>query len=579
MKWTNSASKQKFYDAGQEIEISRSGFSRGYGMANSSLSSCQNRLFFVMAVFLFVFIVLCCRVFYICLSNRFNVKDVGFNQETLAQMQQSPIKRADILDRNSIVLATSLPTVNLYANPQKILDAKEAAAKLSAVFPDVLYEDILEKLSKKGKFIYIKRNLSPSQQYDINALGLPGLDFEEVEKRVYPHKNLFSHLLGTTNIDNKGVQGVERFLDKRLQSSDIPLKLSIDVGIQDTIRTQLYEGMQKYKSLGATAILMNVNSAEVISMVSLPDFDPNDNKSSSLKNRFNFATSGVYEPGSVFKIFNAALGLESGKIKETDSFDATKPIKLKYNTIKDYRPENRWLSLAEVLIYSSNIGSAHIALKVGKTQQQNFMEDLGFFASTSLESAENAKPIVPRRWPEETVATLSYGYGMSVTPMHLIAAFSAIVNGGTYKTPTLIKTQGDVAGQRVISENTSKKMLRLLRRVVVEGSGKNANVEGYEVAGKTGTANKLVDGKYINGKVITSFLATFPASNPQYALLVVLDEPQAIKETWGFVTSGWNTVPTANNIIKAIAPQLNIKGNEELIDNSKKRLLEASFQR
>ncbi|MFI3242112.1 MAG: penicillin-binding protein 2 [Alphaproteobacteria bacterium] len=574
----NVRNKATVYDAGCEIEVSKSGFSKGYGIKDDAFSTCKTRLFFVMSIFLFVFVVLTIRVFDVCLSNQFNISHKTIEEKHLAYLNKNPIKRADIVDRNGIVLATSLPTVNLYANPSKILNAKETAIKLSAVLPDMLYEDILEKLQRKSKFIYLKRNLTPSQQYQINALGIPGLDFEDVEKRVYPHSSLLSHLLGTTNIDNKGVQGLERFLDERLQKSDIPLELSIDAGIQDTIRTELYAGVKKFSALGGTAILMDVKTAEVISMVSLPDFDPNNNNQSA-KNKFNFATSGVYEPGSVLKVFNAALGLESGEIKMSDSFDATKPIKLKYNTIKDYRGENRVLSLQEVLVYSSNIGSAHIGLKVGKKAQQKFMKKIGFLDKIDIETFERQSPITPRRWEEETVATISYGYGISLTPMHLITAFSAVVNGGIYNNPSFIKKTNLSEGKRIISEDTSKKMRQLLRGVVVDGSGKGANVRGYEIAGKTGTANKLVDGKYINGKVMTSFLSTFPASNPKYALFVMLDEPKATKDTWGFVTSGWNTVPTTRKIIEAIAPQLNIQANEELLEDSSKRIIEVSYQK
>lgn len=255
---------------------------------------------------------------------------------------------------------------------KKILNAQKAAAELSRILPDIRYEDILAKLQRRGSFVYIKRNLSPAQQYQINYLGIPGLEFEDGEKRIYPHKNLFAHLLGNTNIDNKGISGIEKKLDERLTQSDIPLQLTIDAGIQDTIRSELATAVEKYNAEGAAAILMDVKSGEIISMISLPDYDPNLNDYKTPRAQFNFATKGVYEPGSVLKIFNAALGLESGKVKLADRFDATKPLKLRYNTIKDYRGENRWLTLQEVLIYSSNIGSAQIALKVGKKNSRIF---------------------------------------------------------------------------------------------------------------------------------------------------------------------------------------------------------------
>lgn len=578
-KYFSSKKQVKFYTPGEEIGIDKKGLFKHYSFKNDSFNTCKNRTFFAIFGFICVYLCLSIRLFDVCLSNDFKIKSKTIDEAKLHSLSSNPIKRADITDRHGIVLATSLPTVNLYANPKKVLDVEKSAQNLARILPDMLYEDILSKLKSRAKFVYIKRNLSPSQQYQINALGIPGLEFEEGEKRVYPHKSLFSHLLGSTDIDNYGIMGIERALDERLTSSDIPLKLSVDAGIQDTIKTFLSEGMQQFNASGATAILMDVKTSEIISMVSLPDFDPNDNKMPSPRAQFNFATLGAYEPGSVFKVFNAAMGLESGKIKVSDSFDATKPLKLRYNTIKDYRGENRWLSLPEVLIYSSNIGSAQIALRVGKKQQQEFMKNLGFFSNIDIEIAERAKPIVPKRWGEETVATVAYGYGLSVTPMHLITAFSAIVNGGIYHTPSLLNKENPDTGHRVVSKKTSAEMIDLLRQVVTTGSGRRANVTGYEVAGKTGTANKLINGKYIDKKVMTTFVSTFPASNPQYALLVMLDEPQATKETWGFVTSGWNTVPTTNKIITAIAPQLNIEGNIDLDEKRKFRIIEASFEK
>lgn len=257
---------------------------------------------------------------------------------------------------------------------------------------------------------------------------------------------------------------MEKQLDGRLTSSDVPLQLTIDSGVQDTIREKLAAAVKKYNAAGASAILMDVNNGEIIAMISLPDFDPNLSGNPDERSQFNFTTKGLYEPGSVFKIFNAALGLESGKIKLSDRFDATKPLKLKYNTIKDYRGENRWLDLQEILIYSSNIGSAQIALKVGQDEQKKFLRKMGLFDPlSSFEVTEKAAPSLPRRWGETTTATVSYGYGVSVTPLHIIAAFAAIVNGGIYHAPTLLKNHHD-EGHRVISAKTSAAMRKLLAR-------------------------------------------------------------------------------------------------------------------
>ncbi len=538
---------------------------------------CKNRVIFAIFSFALAFLVISVRLFDVCISDSFLKRNE--QASSLRAYMQNPIKRADIVDRNGTILATSLPTVNLYANPQKILNAKKAARKLCQLLPELKYDDVYKKLSSRGKFVYLKRNLTPSQQYQINCLGIPGLEFENGEKRVYPHQNLFAHVIGSTNIDNQGISGIEKAMDERLTQSDIPLVLSVDAGVQDTIRLHLAEAVKKFNALGATAVLMDVNTAEIIAMVSLPDYDPNTNRVKTERALFNMATKGVYEPGSVLKIFNTAMALESGKVKVADKFDATEPLKLKYNVIKDYRGENRWLSVPEILIYSSNIGSARMALKAGGNEQRNFLEKIGFFDSLDIEVAEKGHPLVPKRWGEGTIATVAFGYGVAVTPLHVVTAFSSVVNGGVYHSPSLLKGSSKEAnGHRVISYNTSKAMRQLLRNVVVEGSGKRANVLGYEVAGKTGTANKLsAEGKYVNKKVRTTFVATFPVSAPQYALLLMLDEPKATKETWGFVTSGWNTVPTAGKLIEALAPQLNVPANYDLDELRQNRIIEASY--
>ena len=290
------------------------------------------------------------------------------------------------------------------------------------------------------------------------------------------------------------------------------------------------------------------------------------------------ATMGVYEPGSILKVFNTAMSLESGKIKVSDSFDASKPLKLKSRVVKDYHAENRWLSVAEILVHSSNIGSAQMALRAGGTEQRNFLEKVGFFDKLDIELAEKGRPITPRRWDEGTVASIAYGYGVAVSPLHVLTGYSSIVNGGIYHSPTLIKGSAKTKnGYRVVSYNTSKNMRKLLRMVVTDGSGRRANVPGYEVGGKTGTANLIVNGKYVKGKVRTSFVSAFPISNPKYALIVTYNDPKSAHETWRLVDAGWNSAPTAYNIISAVAPQLNLKANFDIDEQRRQRIIEASY--
>ncbi len=568
--------QEDFYLPGEEIKIDKAlSFGSGLTCEKDPLAICKNRVLFAVLCFCAVYLTIALRLFDLCIMPAWQDVD----DARPAKFAQNPIRRADIIDRNGTIVATSLPTVNLYANPRKVPNPEKAAHQLATILPDLDFEVILKKLRHKGSFVYLKRNLTPSQQYQINYLGIPGLEFENGEKRVYPHKNLLAHIVGATNIDNEGISGIEKALDERLTESDIPLQLSIDVGVQDTIRRLLQEGMETYKAIGATAVLLDAQTAEVLALVSLPDFDPNVNKAADERAFFNIAAKGVYEPGSVLKIFNTAMSLESGKVKVADKFDATEPLKLKYNVIKDYRGENRWLSVPEILVYSSNIGSARMALKVGGSEQRSFLEKIGFFDSLDIELAEKGHPLVPKRWSEGTIATVAFGYGIAVSPLHVVSAYAAVVNGGIYHSPSLIKGSAKGKdGHRVISFATSKAMRKLMRLVVTDGSGKRANVAGYEVGGKTGTANKLSEnGKYVDKKVRTTFVSAFPISEPKYALIVMLDEPKPLKETWGFVTAGWNTVPTASKIISAIAPQLNIKANYDLDDERQQRIIEASW--
>ncbi|MBR2299750.1 MAG: penicillin-binding protein 2 [Alphaproteobacteria bacterium] len=566
-----------FYD----IKPSRSnGFETALFEESTNLEAvqtCRNRMSFAVILFFLAYIVLSVRVFMVCLPHGIKISLPDEEYAVRDISVKLPISRADIVDRNGLMIATSLPTVNLYANPKKIQDAKDAAEKLSLIFPDLSYDDIYAKLTKKrSSFAMIKHDLSPAQQANVNDLGIPALEFQTSEKRVYLHSNLFAHVLGYTNVDNVGQAGLEKFMHKRLTESSKPLKLTLDIGVQDTIREELLHAVEKYKAIGAAAILMDVNTGEVLSLVSLPDYNPNIKIPVGEKSLFNFITQAAYEPGSVFKTFNTALGLESGKVKVTDKFDATKPIVIQKRKIHDDHAKNRWLTVDEILTYSSNIGSVRIAEKVGKEGQISFLKNLGFFNKIEdFEISEKARPLYQseKNWAPITIATVSYGHGISVSPLHIITAFSALVNGGIYHTPTLIKSDTQKVSRRVLSEHTSKQMRPLLRNVVLYGSGKQAEVAGYEVGGKTGTANKADKGSYATTRVTNSFISTFPSSDPKYALLVIIDEPQGVPETHNLRASGWNAAPTSGKIIASIAPQLGLKANFDI--NAQKAYIKA----
>lgn len=579
-KLLSKDSRSNFYLPGEEIDLRREDMFVNWEEESQKGYAGKARILLVAFCASFAYLMVAFRLLDTCILPNWNDDNNSSNKYTIHEK----IHRADIVDRNGAIVATSLPTKDLDANAKNILSPRETAIKLTEIFPDLDFESVYQKLKKRRGTFTIKRNLSPHQQSKIIALGNPGLEFRANEKRVYPHQNLLSHIIGVADIDNKGISGLEQGLDERIVNSEIPVKLSIDLGVQDSIRSTLLKNKDKFRAITATAILMDVSSGEVIAMVSLPDFDPNNITKKDEKALLNTATARVYEPGSVLKVFNTAMSLESGKVRLSEKFDATEPLKLKYNTIYDYKGENRWLSVEEILIHSSNIGSARMALQAGFSEQYNFLKKIKFFERLQTELVETAKPLVPsyERWKisDSTVATIGYGYGISVSPLHIISAYAAMINGGIYHNPTLLHREKQSEGIRVISDNTSKQMRKLMRAVVTKGSGKKANVLGYEVGGKTGTANKLdTDGTYTRKRVRTTFLAAFPISDPSYALLVMFDEPKATSETSGYTTSGWNAVPTGAEIITTIAPQLNVPANYDLEEQRNNKIIEATFGR
>ena len=563
-KFSLSRKKNTFtYTPGQEIYFSSGRF--GWETEDVAVNVCHNRILLIIGLFLLIYLVIVVRIFDVCLVDGIKLHNDSIMYYRPKSAVAAPVHRANITDRNGVVVATNLPTINLITHPHKITNPKAIALKLAEVFPENSYEHFLNILTRHSKFAYIKRNMSPQQQAMVNALGFPELEFEDSEIRVYPQKELLAHVLGNTDIDGQGIAGLEKSMNSRLNSSTKDLRLTIDLGVQYAVRDELIKAKEKFMAERATAIVMDINTSEIIALTSVPDYDLNKRDFHDKDIKFNFATLGVYEAGSVFKVFNTALGLDSGKIKINDKFDATKPLKMGWHKITDYRVPAKWLTVGETLIHSSNIASAQMALKVGKKLQIQFFKNMGFFDKIeNLEIYEKGRPLhrSERTWQEDTVATTAYGYGISVTPLHIITAFSSVLNGGIYTPPTLTQEAYGRKARRVISKQTSMDMRKLLRDVVIYGSGKNANIDGYDVAGKTGTANKLdKNGRYIKGKNITSFVSAFPITDPKYALMVIIDDPKPLKETYGFVTSGWNAVPTGGKIIARIAPQLNVQPN------------------
>lgn len=488
-------------------------------------------------------------------------------QVLAAEAGALPVARADITDRNGNLLATSLATASLYADPKLVIDPKEAARKLVAVLPELDQKELTEKLSSGKRFAWIKRNLTPRQHFQVFRLGIPGIYFEREERRFYPASNLTSHVVGFTGVDNNGLAGMEQGADKRLRTDPRPLQLSIDLRLQHILRKELVAATEEFRALGAAGMIYDVRNGEVLAMVSLPDFDPHDPTGLDENTLFNRNTLGVYEMGSTFKIFNSAMALDSGKVRLTDSFDATRSIQVGRFSISDYHGKNRWLTVPEIFQHSSNIGSVRMALQVGIPGQKAFMTKLGFTRPTPLELPENGWPLVPNPWREINAMTISFGHGISVSPMHTIAAAAATINGGIMHPPTILKRdpESEVPGERVVSEQTSRMMRKLFRLVVTEGTAKSADVKGYVVGGKTGTADKQKGRSYSQNARLSSFVGGFPMHDPRYLVFVMVDEPKATAKTFGYATGGWVAAPAAGRVIRQIGPLLNVPVVDETL--------------
>ena len=527
------------------------------GDRKTAIETGRNRLIVAGALFFAAFLVIGIRVVDVSLfSNDFEPR---YTRSITKSEKYSG--RADIVDRNGSLMATSLNTASLYANPRLVLDPEQAAHKLSSALPDINIKTIESKLRKDRGFVWLRRHLTPRQQFAVNRLGIPALNFQREARRMYPLGQLASHVLGFTDIDSKGLAGVELYFDKELRSRQESLTLSLDIRVQHVLEDELMAAMKKFDAIGATGLVMNVDTGEIIGMASLPSFDPNRPSAIDKTLRFNRATQGVYEMGSTFKIFTTAMAFDAGTATMRSGYDATNPIRIARFTIRDFRAKKRWLSVPEIFIYSSNIGSVKMALEVGIKEHRRFLSQLGMLKPVRVELLEAGAPLSPERWREINSMTISYGHGLAVSPLHLVAGVSAIVNGGIYRSPTLVRHEPDasVVGKRVISKETSSNMRRLMRLAVENGSGRNAAAPGYFVGGKTGTAEKVWGKGYKRKALISSFVGAFPMHKPKYALLAMLDEPKGTNDTLGHATGGWVAAPVIGAIVKRIAPILGFR--------------------
>jgi cell division protein FtsI (penicillin-binding protein 3) len=492
-------------------------------------------------------------------------------------------ERPDVLDRNGEILATDVRTPSLFAEPHRIIDVDEAVELLTAVMPDLDAVELRDRLSAKKRFVWLKREITPKQRAEIHRLGIPGIGFMSENKRVYPNGAVVSHVIGHVNIDNQGIAGIEKWLDTRgladLHLAGMardrqlkPIELSIDLRVQHALRDELMKARTKFKAKAAAGLITDARTGEIVAMVSVPDYDPNSPREALDPTRINRLTTGVFEMGSTFKALTVAMALDSGRINLRDAFDARFPLQYGKHTIHDFHAQNRVLTVPDIFTYSSNIGTAKMALKLGVEHHKAFLRKLGQLDRLRTELPESAEPLVPKRWGELNTVTIAFGHGLSVAPLQAMMANAALLNGGLLIPPTFRKRTEQEAmalATRVIKPETSEKMRYLMRLNVEKGTATRADVKGYYVGGKTGTSEKVVGGRYSKTKVLTAFTAVLPADQPRYLILIMLDEPQGIPETHNFATSGWNAVPTGGAVIARIAPLLGVTPRFDLPTSDK----------
>ena len=481
-----------------------------------------------------------------------------------AQSQaQTKASRGAIYDRKGRLLASTLPVMRLHLDPKMVLNPFEVAEKLAPLVPGKSEEDILHALRRKSRYVELDRKITPARHAAIMRLGLPGVNITATSLRSYPHAAEAAHLVGQVDRDGQGIAGIEKSLNEILASGE-DVHLSIDLGVQAIVRQSIAHQIERFEAVGGAGLVMDMKNGEIISLVSLPDYDPNQYARASDDARFNRATKGVFEMGSIFKVLNTAIALESDMASLGSSYDVSKPMYVSGFPIRDYRPRNRALNLSEVLVYSSNIGSAKIAEAIGPVLQRSYMEKLGLLNRPSLELPETSQPLIPRKWGRLTTITVSYGYGLSVSPVHAAGAMAAAAGNGEFIAPTLLRRAPDDVFERtrIFSSETTRKVRSMMRLVVShkDGTANFADAPGYLVGAKTGSAEKLKKGErgYNKKANLTSVVAAFPIHDPRYLVFVMVDEPKPQKFSHGYATAGWVAAPVIAEIVKKAAPVLGV---------------------
>jgi cell division protein FtsI (penicillin-binding protein 3) len=530
------------------------------GQRRQILAVMHQRLMFGMLVYAGVIAIIALRILYLAAFG-----DHAGRKEGLTALVPD---RGDIVDRDGEPLARTIDAWTIAIHPTKVIGDKLALAqKLAQLMPEHSADEYFAMLRSGKPFFYLRRRAPPGLVEAVNALGEPGLAIEREPDRLYPQTTLAAHVLGFTDIDGHGAAGMERAFDQYLSNPATrgqPLVLSIDSRVQQALEHELLDAMTHFSAIGAAGVVMDVRSGEVLAMTSLPQLNPNDAGNGTPEARFNRATLGVYELGSTFKPFTVAMAMDLGIIKSFGQmYNCPDELHVYGHTIHDTEPYGRGCSVAEIMKNSSNIGTAQIADQVGAVRQKAFLKTMGFLDPVRVELKERGRTLTPgSRWGPFETMTVGFGHGIAVTPLHLATGYATLFNGGVYHPATLLKvdrTHPLTQGVRVFSEDTSYKMRSLVRLVVTKGTGRKADAPGYRVGGKTGTAEKLANGHYTSAAVVTSFAGVFPMDDPRYVIVMMLDEPKATKETYGFHTAAWNIGPAFGIAVARIAPLLGIQ--------------------
>jgi cell division protein FtsI (penicillin-binding protein 3) len=530
------------------------------GQRRQLLAVMHQRLMFGMLVYAGIVAIIALRILYLAAFG----DHAGRKEGVTALVPE----RGDIVDRNGDPLARTIDAWTIAVHPSKVIGDKLALARrLATLMPEMSEEQYFALLRSGKPFFYLRRRASPALVEAVNALGEPGLAIQREPDRLYPQTSLAAHVIGYTDIDGHGVAGMERAFDKALSDPATrgePLTLSIDSRVQQALEHELLDAMTHFSAIGAAGVVMDVHTGEVLAMTSLPALNPNAAGQGTDEARFNRATLGVYELGSTFKPFTVAMAMDSGIIRNFGQlYNCPDELHVYGHTIHDTEPYGRQCSVAEIMKASSNIGTAQIADQLGAERQKFFLKKMGFLDPVRVELKERGRTLTPgSRWGPFETMTVGFGHGIAVTPLHLATGYATLFNGGVYHPATLLKIgPGHTLpqGVRVFTEDTSYKMRSLLRLVVMKGTGRKADAPGYRVGGKTGTAEKLLNGHYTSTAVVTSFAGVFPMDDPRYVMVMMLDDPKATKETYGFHTAAWNIGPAFGVAVSRIAPLLGVQ--------------------